>query len=54
MISLIVTLIVILIIVYIVHLIIAALGLPEPFSRIAYIVLALVVILYLLRVFGIY
>jgi hypothetical protein len=52
MISLLITLLVILVIVYIVHLIIEALGVPEPFRRIAYIILALVVIIYLLRLFG--
>jgi len=54
MISLLVTLIVIALIVYVVQLIIAQLALPATIKNIIYAVMGLIVLLYLLDLFGLY
>lgn len=47
-----INLLILLVVVLIIHLIIEYLSLPEPLNRVAYLILALAVIIYLLRLFG--
>lgn len=53
MIGVLLTVLVMMIIVYIIHLILTWLQLPEPINKIAYIILALCVILWLLQILGV-
>lgn len=48
-----IALLVLLIVLYVVRLVIPMLGLPEPITTIAYLIVGLVGLLYLLRIFGI-
>lgn len=52
--SLLISLLIILVIVYILYVILGWLALPEPINRVVYIIAALIIILWLLRVLGIY
>ena len=54
MIDLIVTILLVCVLVYIVHLLIGILKLPEPIRQIAFILIAVVVLLWLLDRFGLY
>ncbi len=54
MISTLITLLVVAVIVYVVKLILDELPLPAPAKTIVYIIFALIVVLYLLNMFGIY
>lgn len=53
MVSLLITLLIALVVVYLVYLVMGYLNLPEPIRQVVYIIIALVVILWLLRTFGI-
>lgn len=53
LISLLVTLLVVAVLVYVVQLIIGMLNLPAPAKTILYIIVALIVIVYLLNLFGV-
>lgn len=52
MLSILITVLVMVVVVYIIHLLLTWLQLPQPITQIAYIILALLVILWLVRIFG--
>ena len=52
LVSFLITILIIFVIIYIVKLLIDYLGLPDPIKKIAFIIIAVIALIYLLRAFG--